>query len=112
MRLSDIVWDGRRLVGVDARGSGLLAIGPAGGADAYAEVTFSKPVALAVDAAGQVAVLDARSQEVVLVGPHGREIARLSAASAGVARPTGLAVGTDGALDLFDESAATVVRVP
>ncbi len=112
LRLSDIVWDGRRLVGVDTRGAGLLAIGPAGRAERYSQVAFSKPVALAVDGAGQVAVLDGRALEVVLVGPDGGERARMPVASAGITKPTAVALGTDGSLDVIDASTSTIVRIP
>jgi streptogramin lyase len=111
-RLGDLVWDGRRAVGVDLRGGGLVAIAASGAADAFADVTFSKPLGLAVDLAGQVAVLDGRTSEVVLVGPGGRQRARLPLASAGLERPTALALGADGSLDVFDEASASVVRIP
>jgi len=112
VRLQDVVWDGQRIVGLDVRGARLVAIGASGAAEVYAESTFAKGVGLAVDAAGQVALIDGRGLQVVVLGREGQVRARLPLSAVGVERPTALALGADGSLDLFDDSAATVVRVP
>jgi hypothetical protein len=112
MRLADVVWDGQRIVGLDARGARLVAIGPSGATEVFAEQTFSKGVDLAVDAAGQVAVVDGRAHQVAVIGPGGEVRARLPLSALGVERAAAVALGTDGSLHVYDESAAAVVRVP
>jgi len=57
-------------------------------------------------------VLDAKAMQVVLVGPGGDVRARLATSTAGVGRPSALTLGPDGSLDLFDETAGTIVRIP
>jgi len=111
MKLGHLAWDGRRIVAVDLKGGGVVAITPAG-AEALGEVTFAKPVALAADAAGQIAVLDAKAMQVVLVGRGGDVRARLATSTAGVGRPSALALGPDGSLEVFDETAGAIVRIP
>jgi len=88
-----------------------VAITPAG-AESLGDVTFAKPVGLAADAAGQIAVLDAKAMQVVLLGPGGDVRARLAMSPAGVGRPAALALGPDGSLDVLDEATATLVRIP
>jgi len=109
-KLSHLAWDGRRIVAVDLKDGGLVAITPAG-IESLGDVTFAKPVGLAADAAGQIAVLDAKAMQVVLLGPGGEVRARLAMSTAGVGRPAALALGPDGSLDVLDEAAA-LVRIP
>ena len=110
-KLGYLVWDGRRIVAVALKDGGLVAITPAG-ARSLGDGVFAKPVGLAADAAGQIAVLDAKAMEVVLLGPGGDVRARLAMSTAGVGRPAALALGPDGSLDVLDEAAATLVRIP
>jgi streptogramin lyase len=111
MKLGRLAWDGRRIVAVDFRSGRLVAISPSG-ADALGDATFSKPIDLATDAGGQIAVLDARAMQVVLVGPGGDVRARLATSAAGVGRPAALALGPDGSVDLFDEATGAIMRIP
>lgn len=110
-KLGHLAWDGRRIVAVDLKNGGLVAI-TAAGAASIGDSIYAKPVGLAADAAGQIAVLDAKEMQVVLVGPGGDVRARLAMSTLGVGRPAALALGADGSLDVFDETAGTIVRIP
>jgi glucose/arabinose dehydrogenase len=59
-----------------------------------------------------VVILDGKAMQVVLVGPAGDVRARLATSTAGVGRPSALALGPDGSLDVFDETAGVIVRIP
>jgi hypothetical protein len=106
-----LVWDGHRIVATDLKGGGLLAVTPAG-VDRLGAAAFVKPVALAADAAGQIAVLDEKTMQVTLVGPDGDVRARMATSSVGVERASALALALDGSLELLDETSSAIVRIP
>jgi tetratricopeptide (TPR) repeat protein len=112
VKLGDLVWDGRRIVATDLRTARLLAIGPDGAAETLSSLGSARPLALAADAAGQVAVLDAKVPEVVLIGPDGTIRERLSTAALGATRPAAVSLGEDGSLHLLDEATGALVSIP
>ena len=108
VRLTALVWDGRRLVGLDTRNQALVAIDPHG-SRATLRDGFLKAEALAVDPAGRIAVLDQRSGAVLFYAADGSSLGAWSSQDAGVLRPTAIAFGWGGELHLFDESSASWV---
>ena len=60
-----------RLLALDERGRRVLAIGADGSSKVVTAAGLQKPVDISADRTGQFAVLDGRSQEVLLYGPDG-----------------------------------------
>jgi len=101
-RLTDLVWDGRRLVGLDGGNRRIVTFG----SDRLPRTLpvarqLLRPLALAVDPVGRVGVLDPKAGVVIFALAGEAEAFVFSAA--GVERPVGIGLGGDGALHLFDE---------
>ena len=111
-RLLAIAWDGLRIVALEGRHERLMTIEPDGDTTTFSQVEFGKPVGISTDPAGQVAVLDTRHAQVVLVGPTGAVRDRVSTDALGVDRPAAIGLGPDGSLDLMSGSGGIVVSVP
>jgi hypothetical protein len=111
-KLVDIVWDGQRIVALDGRGDQLMVIERDGEARVLHQIGFGKPTRISSDGIGQVAVLDARSAKVVLVGPAGSVREQLSTDAVGAARPVSIGLGPGGSLDIIDGSNGLLVNLP
>ncbi len=93
---------GRGVAVLDTRAGALLSVGPDGTLHPMAALPWGergRPVALASDPAGQLAVLDEKTGEVVLLDGEGSVRDRL-AASTDREAPAAIALGRDGSLDL------------
>ncbi len=110
--ISALAWDGRRLVAALSRSGTLAEVSPAGALRTLTGVELRKPVALAADAAGGVAVLDVRAGQVLLLGPRGDVRDRLALSEAGVERAEALGIGADGDLILLEASTGRLVVLP
>lgn len=76
-------------------------------------VLFEQPVALATDRLGDVYVSDARQRAVIVLGPDGRELERISppaGSAAELAEPAAIAVGPSGEIYVYDERKKTILR--
>ncbi|MBZ5638911.1 MAG: hypothetical protein LAO51_09175 [Acidobacteriia bacterium] len=111
-RLTGLVWDGARLVSLDARAKGLVEVLADGSLRPIAAVPCERPEALAADPAGEVAVLDSKADEVLLLGPDGQVRDRVSIRAAGLPRADTIVLGADGSLDLQAEGGGTTARFP
>jgi sugar lactone lactonase YvrE len=110
-RLRSLVWDGRRLVAVDPRAPQIVEIGR----DAIRPLSspgLAKPVAIAADPRGRLAVLDARSGSVEWIEQEGRAAASVPTAPLVRRAATALGAGLDGSVHLFDDSDGRWVRLP
>ncbi len=112
VRLAGLVWDGARLVGLDAKTKWLVEVLPDGSLRPAASIPCEKPEAIAADPAGEVAVLDRKTGEVVLLGPDGEVRERLPIRGSGLERADMIALGADGSLDVLAEGSGTTVRFP
>ena len=70
-----------------------------------------RPQGCAVAPSGHVAVLDGRSDSILLFSPGGDPVGQLSWEAVGVRRPEWLGFSDDGSLLLFDAAARAFVRV-
>ncbi|MCP3980483.1 MAG: hypothetical protein GY716_14370 [bacterium] len=111
-KLSAIVWDGLRLVGIDAKEKRLLELQRGGGTRPIGDLTFQRADGLTCDAARTLVVLDSRAQSVTLVAPDGSQTGQVATSTLGVQRAGGAAIGFDGALHLFGPGAGSWVSVP
>ncbi len=111
-RLTGLAWDGARIVSLDAKSRGLVEVLADGSARPLAPLPCERPEMLAADPAGEVAVLDSKTEEVVLVGPDGEVRDRLSFRAAGLPRADMIVLGVDGSLDLLSEGSGTTARFP
>ena len=102
-RLVGLGWGGPGLVSVDERSGAMVSIGTSGAMTPLRGAGVRRPAAMAVDAAGVVAVLDGRSGEIVLVTAAGTVLDRAPAPDP---RDPVVAVATapDGALSLLTRS--------
>jgi hypothetical protein len=111
-RLAALAWDGRRLIALDTRERLLVAVGPEGSRRELAAPGLQKPVDVAANPAGGIAVLDSRAGAVLLFDAEGSRLGSLAWSAAGISRATAVAYAPDGALYLLDGSNAVSVRVP
>jgi hypothetical protein len=111
-KLTSLVWDGRRLLASSPRDKAVVAIGDDGKVGVLAAQGIQKPLSLAANLAGQLAVLDGRSDGVILFDADGTAVGTLAPASAGAERTTAVALALDGSLLLFDSANQRCVRVP
>ena len=109
-KLVAMVWDGRRLLVLDSRSKGLIAISAAGVPRTLATPRLNRPSVMAVDPSGRIALLDAKAGEVLELDRGGNEVGRFLAASLGLERPVAMAYGMDGVLHLYDGSSGIWVR--
>jgi hypothetical protein len=113
VRLTGLAWDGARIVSLDAKSRSLVEVLADGNLRAVGAVPCEKPEALAADPSGEVAVLDAKAGEVILLGPDGQEVRdRLAFRTPVLPRADGIALGVDGSLDLLSEGSGTGTRFP
>jgi hypothetical protein len=109
-RMRSIVWDGRRLVAVEPRGPQIVELA-AGLLRPLAPMGLERPVALAADPGGRLAVLDARSAGLTWVDPGGGVAASVATPSI-ARRAAAVGAGFDGSLHLFDDADGRWVRLP
>jgi hypothetical protein len=112
VRLAGLVWDGVRLVGLDAKTKWVVEVLPDGTLRPVAAIPCEKPEAIAADPAGGVAVLDRKTDEVVLLGSDGEVRERLPIRGSGLERADMIVLGADGSLDVLAEGSGTTVRFP
>lgn len=111
-RITALAWDRRRIVALDGKNGRLLSLTDGGRTAPIGGATFEKANGMAVDAAGQVAVLDLREAAVILVGPDGVERDRVALSTVGVPKPVGMTLAADGSVVLFDGTGGALVRLP
>jgi hypothetical protein len=107
-----MVWDGFRLLAVDEKGGRLFEILPDGTGRVLGTQRFEKVVSLDVDPAGQIAVLDSRTEMIYLLGPDGEVRTKVSTLQLGVSKPAAVGLGRDGSIYLFDSGNGNCVRIP
>jgi len=103
-KLATLAWDGNRLLAVDTRNKGVLAVYPDGSSQPLVTLGLDRPTALAVDPAGRIGVLEARGTLVTFFDASGATLGRFSIQAAGMQRAADLAFGLDGTLQLIEEN--------
>jgi hypothetical protein len=111
-RIAAMGLDTGRLVLADERSGTLMAVAPGLAVSPIGSTVFRKPASVAVDAAGQIAVLDVKQESVTLLDPGGKPRDVLSTTAMGVERPAALAFSPDGTLLVLDAASGRVARVP
>ena len=111
-RVAALARDAGRAIALDERTAGLVGLAPGVAEAPIGSVVFRRPVSVAVDAAGQIAALDAKAQAVTLLDPSGKASDTLSTAAIGIERPVAIAFAPDGALLVLDGESGSVTRVP
>ena len=110
-RLAELIWDGRRLLGVDTRGRRVVAVGAGGSEETVVGEGLLKPIGIASDPAGRIAVLDVKQASVLLFDAAGTPLRTWPLAPFEIERPGAIALGSDGSLHLFDESTGAWTRL-
>lgn len=110
-KLASLALDGTTLVAIDTRGRDVVTLDGTNGVERAGAPDLQRPLAVAVDAAGRVAVLDAKGPAVRLHASGGQPWVTIPCKPAGVERPTAVGFAADGALQLFDESTGGWVRL-
>ena len=103
---------GAGVVAAEEKTGRLVLIFPDGTETALGAPGFRRPVALASDGVGQIAVIDEKENTIALLAPDGSERDTLSLAAAGIGRASGIAFAADGGLRVLDAAAGKVVSVP
>ena len=91
---------------------GFVDVVGTGAGAAFGTGTFRRPIALAVDAAGRISVLDEKAGTVTRLAPSGDVRDTLSLTAGGVSRPLALAAAQDGAVRILDGSTGAVAVAP
>jgi len=105
------VFDGRLLAAEEKAGR-IVALSASGEETPFATPTFRRPVALCVDGAGRVSVLDEKAETVTRLTAEGQVGDTLSTARAGIARPVALATVPDGTVLILDGASGSVAAAP
>jgi hypothetical protein len=100
--LTGLAWDGARLVALDAGSGTLVEVERSGGFRAIPATLPKRATALAVSPAGDVALVDPKTGDIVLHGPQGEPRERLAARPLGIEKPLFLALALDGSLRVVD----------
>ena len=107
-RLLSLVSDGRRLVAIDGKTRTVIALEPGATPLTLTDRDLVRPVTLAADAAGRIAVLDGRTLAVRFLRPDGGLEAD-SVPSPEGARPVAIGLGPEGELHLVDSGGDWIV---
>lgn len=100
-----------RLVVAEEKSGMLVEIPSTGAAHSFGPA-FRRPTALAVDAAGRIAVLDAKAETLTRLSASGEVRDTLNLAAAGVAKPLAVAATGDGSIRVLDGSSGAVAVAP
>jgi len=111
-RIAGIVWDGHRLIVLDGRDNVLIAISSDGSAKTIGGAGVQKPVALAADRTGRLAVIDSKAGAVVFLKSDGSPINSIGYRDAGIRSPVYPVFGPDGQLHFIDNASGSWVTVP
>jgi hypothetical protein len=106
-----LVQDRGRAIAADEKTGGLVALAAGKAEAAIGGAVFRRPVGLAVDSGGQIAVLDAKQESVTLLDREGRPRDTLATAAIGIERPVAIAFGPEGDLLVLDAATGAVTRV-
>lgn len=107
-----LVQDRGRAIAADEKTGGLIAIAPGRPEARIGGVVFRRPASIAVDQAGQIAVLDVKQETVTLLDPKGGPRDVLATSALGIERPASVAFGPAGDLLILDAATGSVTRVP
>jgi hypothetical protein len=109
-RLTDLLWDGRRLIGADARSRRVVVVGP--GAETLLAVEGFRPSRLAADGVGGWAALDERRGIVMSMRADGRVDREWRIPPETAVEVERIALGADGTFHAVSSSDGTWVRRP
>jgi len=101
-RLGAVAWDGTRLVAVDTRRKSVLAFDVRGRSTVLLAEVGAKPVAIAADPSGMLAVLDGKTGFVTFLAANGT--APDPVTLTGVDRPVAVDLDAEGRLHVLDGS--------
>ena len=100
-----------RLIVAEERSGTLIEIPPAGAAHSFGPA-FRRPIALAADAAGRIAVLDGKAGTLTRLSVSGEVTDTLNLDAAGVAKPVAVAATGDGSVRVLDGASGAVAVAP
>lgn len=106
--ITALVVSGARVIAAEEKTGRLIALTEGGVESTFGSATFRRPVALAVDAAGRISVLDEKAGTVTRLSPTGEVRETLDLGAGGVSRAVALAAAPDGALRILDGSTGAV----
>jgi hypothetical protein len=107
-RLLSLVSDGRRLIAIDGKTRTVVALEPGATRLTLTDRDLVRPVTLATDAAGRIAVLDGRTLAVRFLRADG-SLAADPVPSPEGARPVAIGLGPEGELHLVDSGGEWIV---
>ena len=103
---------GGRVIAAEERSGRILVLLGPGAPAPLGTATFRRPVALAVDAAGRVSVLDEKEETVTRFTASGVVTDTLSLRAGDVSRPLAISAAPNGAVRILDGSTGAVAVAP
>jgi DNA-binding beta-propeller fold protein YncE len=111
VKLSDLIWNAGLLVAIDSRNKNLIALTPEFTRESQPGPAFLKPIAVAADPSGRLAVLDSKADAVVFLNRDGSPNGAFDCELAGIDRPTDIDFADDGSFHIFDAARSAWVRL-
>ncbi len=103
---------GQDVIAAEEKTGALILISGAGGETAFGSAPFRRPVALSVDAAGRVAVLDEKAGTLTRLTAAGAVEDTLSLSPQGIEKPLSIASARNGAVRVLDAASGSVFEAP
>jgi len=110
-KLSDLIWNAGSLVAIDSRSKSLIAFTPEFTRESQPGPAFLKPIAVAADPSGRLAVLDSKAGSIVFLDRNGSPAGAFDCEQAGIDRPTDIDFADDGSFHIFDAARSAWVKL-
>ena len=103
---------GGGVVVAEEKAGRLVTVAASGSSSALGTAAFRRPVALTVDPAGRLTVLDEKAETLTRLSPSGEVTDVLTLAATGLSHPIAVAAGPDGGVRILDGSAGAIAVAP
>lgn len=103
-----LVIAGGQIIAAEEKTGRIVVLAESGSEAVFGAASFRRPVALAVDRAGRISVLDVKSETVTRLTPSGEVSDTLALGATGVSRPLAIAAAPDGDVRILDGSSGAV----
>jgi len=106
-----VIWRGR-VIAAEERTGRLFALAASGAESPFSAVAFRRPIALSVDAAGRISVLDEKADTITRLSATGDPSDTLALSEAGVSHAAALAAAASGVVYVLDAGSGAAAVAP